>query len=154
MRSNGIKIDFFQKITEVAQRLKTSLQTPIATGCWGLRPRLPSVIRLSYTSSNFFQLKLFCFLTFGLKPSSFSKILVNCQTKPRLLIFHSTISLPHKKFLFQRFLMTSLHVICNSYPPSKNPGYAYGFDACGNTHHSETRHKGADKRAQDIRAQT
>ena len=46
--------------------------------------------------------------------------------RPRLLIFHSTISLPHKKFLFQKFLMTSLYVVCGlAPPPIKNPGYAY-----------------------------
>ena len=35
----------------------------------------------------------------------------------RLQIFHSTISLPHKKLLFRKFLMTSLRVICGLGPP-------------------------------------
>ena len=50
-------------------------------------------------------------LNFRFKPSPFRKLSVKCQTRPRLLIFHSTISLSRKKFLFRKFLMTSLHVI-------------------------------------------
>ena len=38
----------------------------------------------------------------------------------RLQIFHSTISLPHKKLLFRKFLMTSLRVICGLGPPNQN----------------------------------
>ena len=73
---------------------------------WGLRP---SVILLSYVSllNTSPTLDIFAFYT----TSPFSKILLQCQTGPRLLIFHSTISLPHKKFLFRRFLITLLHVI-------------------------------------------
>ena len=41
----------------------------------------------------------FCF-----KPSPFEKLSVKCQIRPRLLIFHSAISLSHKKFLFWKFL--------------------------------------------------
>ena len=37
-----------------------------------------------------------------------------------MAITQSAISLSHKKFLFQKFLM---HVICGT--PIKNPGYAY-----------------------------
>ena len=38
----------------------------------------------------------------------------------------STISLSHKKFPFQKSLMTSLHVIFGlASPPIKNPGFAY-----------------------------
>ena len=40
-------------------------------------------------------------------------------------VFNSTISLPYKKFLFQKFLMTSLHVICSLSPLIKNSGYAF-----------------------------
>ena len=49
-------------------------------------------------------------LTFGsIKSFPLSPIVVAGQPDH---VFHSTISLSHKKFLFQKFLMTSLHVIC------------------------------------------
>ena len=49
---------------------------------------------------------------------------------PYKKIFHSTISLPYKKFFFWKFLMTSLHVICGLGPPPpiKNPGYVYAHN--------------------------
>ena len=86
----------------------------------GFVPRSPSVIRLSklvyfYTSPN---LDIFIF-NFWFKPFPFRKLSFKCQTRPRLLIFHSTISLSHKKFLFQKFLMTSLHVIFGLPPPNQ-----------------------------------
>ena len=94
----------------------------------GYVPRSPSVIRLSklvylHKSPN---LDIFIY-NFWFKPYPFRKLSVKCQTRPRLLIFHSTISLSHKKFLFQKFLMTSLHVIFGLAPPPpiKNPGYTY-----------------------------
>ena len=37
----------------------------------------------------------------------------------RLQIFHSTIILPHKNFLFWKFLMTSLQVSCGLPPPNQ-----------------------------------
>ena len=86
-----------------------------ATG--GFVPRSPSVIRLSklvylHKSPNFdIFICNFCF-----KPSPFRKLTVKCQTRPGLLIFHSTISLSHEKFLFRKFLMTSLHVIFSLVP--------------------------------------
>ena len=116
MWSNGIKIAFFSK--------KIAKNRP-ETG--GFVPRSPSVIRLSKLvylrkSPN---LDIFIF-NFCFKPSPFRKLSVTCQTRPRLLIFHSTIFLSHKKFLFRNFLMTSLHVIFGlPLPPIKNPGYAY-----------------------------
>ena len=69
-------------------------------------------------------LDIFSF-NFLFKRSPIRKLLVKCQTRPRLLIFHSTISLSCKKFLFRKFLMTSLHVIFGLPPLIKNPGYAY-----------------------------
>ena len=50
-----------------------------------------------------------------------------CQTRSRLLIFHLSIFFAHKKFLFQKFLITSLRVIFGLGPPIpiKNLGYAY-----------------------------
>ena len=101
MWSNGIKIAFFfQKIPKNCR----------ATG--GFISRSPSVIRLSklvclHKSPN---LDIFIF-NFCFKPSTFGKLLVKWQTRPRLLIFHSTTSLSHKKFLFWKFLMTLLYVI-------------------------------------------
>ena len=85
---------------------------------WGLCPLVPiasgCVKSLSYTRmlKHVFQFKHFRFLTLGLMHSPFSAILIKCQTRPRLLIIRSTISLPHKKFLSQKFLMTSLRMIC------------------------------------------
>ena len=83
------------------------------------------MIRLSCTtllnSQHFSQFRHFRFSTFWFKHSPFSKSPVKCQNRPRLLIFHCTIPLPHKKFLFRKILMTSLHVICGlpSSPQSK-----------------------------------
>ena len=106
MLSNGITIAFFKKIPK---------NRP-ATG--GFVPRSPSVIRLSklvyYQKSP--NLDIFI-CNFWFKPSPFRKLSVTCQTRPRLLIFHSTKSLSHKKFLFRKFLMTSLHVIFGLPPP-------------------------------------
>ena len=101
MWSNGIKITFFPK--KMQKKLPSN---------WGFGPKPPSVIRLSklvclHTSPN---LHIFIF-NFWFKRSLFWKLFVKCQTRPRLLIIHSTISLSHKKFLFRKFLMTSLHVI-------------------------------------------
>ena len=49
---------------------------------------------------------------------------LRAYARPRLLIFHSTMSLSLQKILLSKFLMTSLHVIWA--PPIKNPGYTYG----------------------------
>ena len=99
--SKSIKIDFFFK--------KISKNRP-ATG--GFIPRSPSVIRLSKLVYLLKSPNLDIFIcNFCFMPSSFRKLSVKCQTRPRLLIFHSTISLFHKKLFFRKFLMTSLHVI-------------------------------------------
>ena len=42
------------------------------------------------------------FLAFGLSPPLFSKTLVTCQTSPRLVIFHSNISMSNKKCRFSK----------------------------------------------------
>ena len=108
---------FFQRITK--NRPAAGDFSLIASGAGDSAPKLPSVIRLSnsrllkaYRKSDVFN------FNFWFKPSTFSKILFKCQIRPRLLIFHSTISLYHKKFLFRKFLMTSLHAICGL-PPSQ-----------------------------------
>ena len=41
-----------------------------------------------------------CLFNLGFKPSLSTKILVSAKTRPWLLIFHFTIFLSHKKFLF------------------------------------------------------
>ena len=65
--------------------------------------------------------------TLGLSPLPFAKS-GQVQNRSRLLIFHSALSLPHKNLLFQKFLLTSLHVICGLGPlPIKNPGYGYAY---------------------------
>ena len=118
MWSNGTKIAFF---------FKKIPKNRTATG--GFIPTSLSVIRLSklvylHKSPN---LDIFI-CNFWFKPSPFRKLSVKCQTRPRLLIFHSTISLSHKKFLLRKFLMTSLHVIFGLGPPPppiKNHGYTY-----------------------------
>ena len=64
----------------------------------------PSVIRLNklvylLKSTNF---DIFI-CNFWFKPSPFRKLSVTCQTRPRLLIFHSTISLSHKNSSLENF---------------------------------------------------
>ena len=87
---NGIKIAFFQK---------NSKKSP---SDWGLVPWSPSVIRLNklvylHKSPD---LDTFIF-NFWFKPSPFRKLSVKCQTRPRLLIFHSAISLSNKNSSFE-----------------------------------------------------
>ena len=116
MWSNSIKVVFLsKKLLKIAQRLKTSPPDPH----W-----LRFVICLTCTTLCVSKFRHFRFLTFGLSPSPFSKILVQRQTRPWYLIFHSATSLSRKKFLFQKF-MTSLYVICPPPLPIKNPGYSY-----------------------------
>ena len=83
MWSNGIKIaSFSKKFQKIAQRLGASSPDP----------------RLWYVWINYI---FIC--NFRFKPSPFKKLSVKCQTRPRLLIFHSTISLSHKNSFFENF---------------------------------------------------
>ena len=115
--SKGIKIAFFFLITK---------NRP-ATG--GYVPRSPSVIRLSklvylHKSPN---LDIFI-CNFWFKPSLFRKLSVKCQTRPQLLIFHSTISLSHKSSSFKNFWwLHCMWFLVWAPPPIKNPGYAYAW---------------------------
>ena len=62
------------------------------------------------------------------RPSPCSKVLVMCQTQVTVSDLPIYNILSHKRFLFPKFLMTSLYLICSlpPHPPSiKNPGYAY-----------------------------
>ena len=93
---------------------------------WGLCPQTPVCDTLQYTSLlntspklDIYTFYLSVFAPLPLSKSWFSAI------RLRLQIFHSTISLPHNKFLFRKFLMTSLYVICGLGLPIKNSGYAY-----------------------------
>ena len=87
-----------------------------ATG--GFISRSQSVIRLSKLVYLHKAPNLDIFIcNFCFKSSPFTKLSVKCQTRPRLLIFHSMTPLSHKKFLFRKILMTSLHVIFGLGPP-------------------------------------
>ena len=109
--SNGTKrAFFFQKI----------ITNRPAAGVFAPRPL--SVIRLSYTTLFKTSPNADIF-----KPSPLAKSLSSAKNRPLLLIFHSAVSLSHKKFLFRKFLWTSLHAVCGLAPlhPIKNLGYAY-----------------------------
>ena len=95
-------------------------QIPIATGGWGLRPQTPVSDTFEYTSllNTSPKLDIYTFLTISFRPLPLSKSWLSA-IRLQLQIFHSTISLPHKKFLFRKFLMTSLHVICGLGPPNQ-----------------------------------
>ena len=108
---------FFQKLTKIAQRLGVCPHTPIATGGWGLRPQTPVSDTFEYTSLLKTSPKLdLHFPTISFHPLPSSKSWLSAIWL-RLQICHSTISLLHKKFLFRKFMMTSLHVICGLGPP-------------------------------------
>ena len=118
-RPNGIKIPFFCKKLQ-------DVQTPIASGDWGFAPRTPFEIHFSYTSL-LDTSSVFNIFKFGFKPSPFSKILVKCQTRPWLLIFHFTMTLYHKKFLLK---ISGDVIACDLgfAPPIQNPGYTYALE--------------------------
>ena len=93
MWSNGIKIAFFSK---KFQKNRSATR--------GFVPRSPSVIRLNKLVYLHISPTLHIFIcNFWFKPSLFRKLSVWCQTRPRLLIFHSTISLSHKNSSFENF---------------------------------------------------
>ena len=78
---------------------------------WGLRPQNPvcNTFELQYTSLLNTRRPVETFLYFN--------YWLRANTRPRLLIFHSTISFPPRKIPFSKFLMMSLHVICGLGPP-------------------------------------
>ena len=82
-------------------------------------------LNLNKLTQHVFQVRLLHFSTISFRPLPLPKSWQSA-IRLRLQIFHSTISLPHKKLLFRKFLMTSLRMICGlGPPPIKNPGYAY-----------------------------
>ena len=97
----------------------------------GYVPRLPSVLRLSYTSSvNTSPNSDIC--TFVLSPFCIAKSWLRAKTQVTdfdLPIYNIVVL---QKFLFRKFLMTSLRVICGLGPPFKNPGYAYVWNTLYN----------------------
>ena len=108
MWSNGIKVAFFFQ------------KNCPATG--GFVPRSPSVIRLNKLVYLHKSPNLHIFIcNFWFKPSSFRKLLVKCQTRQRLLIFHYTISLSHKNSSFENFwwLHCMWFLVCPPPPRSK-----------------------------------
>ena len=92
---------FFQKLTKIAQRLGALPPDPHShRRLRALPPDPPSLIRFS---------------TISFRPLPLPKFWQSA-IRLRLQILHSTISLPHKKLLFRKFLMTSLRVICGLGP--------------------------------------
>ena len=89
-----------------------------------LVPRSLSVIHLSYTSLLIMSpnLDIFAFQHL-LQVLPFGKILVVCQqTRPRLLVFHCTISLSRKKFLISKLFDDVIACGLVFLPPTKNSG--------------------------------
>ena len=111
MWSTGIKIVFFPK---------TYKNRPAAGG---FAPRPPSVIRLSTIAYSWLTQHVsygrhLLFLTINFRPLPIPKSWLSAY-RLQLQIFQSTISLAHKKVLFWKFLMTSLHMICGLGPPNQ-----------------------------------
>ena len=106
MWSKGIKIAFFsKKFQEIAQQLGASSPDP----------------RLWYVWINYIFIWNFWF-----KPSPFRKLSVKCQTRPRLLIFHSIRYICPTKIPLSK--ISNDFIACDFCfappPPIKNPGYA------------------------------
>ena len=113
MWSNGIKIT---KNCPAAGGFAFRPLKPPMAGC---RPQNPvwDTFELHWLTQHFFRVRHLHFLTISL-PLPLAKFRLNSNHWPRLSISYSTMSLPHKKFLFWKFLITSLHVICGlSSPP-------------------------------------
>ena len=113
MWSSDFKIPwFFKKLQIIAQRLETLPPDP-----FNLRHDTLNYTILLNTSPN---LDIFAW---GWSPLPWAKSCFKCQTRPGLLIFHSSICLSHEKFRFWKLLMTLLHVNCGLGLPITNPGY-------------------------------
>ena len=117
---------FFQKLTKIAQRCP---QAPIAVGGWGLCPQTAVSDTFEYTSllNTSSKLDFYTFQRFTFRPLPLPKSWQSA-IRLRLQIFHSTISLPHKKLLFRKFLMMSLRVICGSGPPPNQKSWLCLWD--------------------------
>ena len=119
---NVIKWDlnsfFFQKHTKIAQRLGALPPDPHShRRLEALPPDPPVSDTFEYTSllNTSSKLDFYTFSTISFRPLPLPKSWLSA-IRLRLQIFHSTISLPYKKLLFRKFLMTSLRVICGLGP--------------------------------------
>ena len=109
MWSIGIKIAiFFKKLQKIFQQLGASPPNPHR---WYIWVTLVCSRYLPFQTIFSFLFFYFFYIFYLLQVLPFSQILVACQTMPRLLIFHFTISFSRKSSLFQKCLMTSLNVI-------------------------------------------
>ena len=93
MWSNAVKLLFFPKNYKI-----------LFSG-WRLRPQTPvsGTFELHEFAQRISQFIHFLFLTFGLSHLPLAKSRLSAKHRPRLLIFHSTISLSHKSSSFEKF---------------------------------------------------
>ena len=129
MWSNGIKIAFFPKnYKKLTAAGGFTPQAPIASGGWGLRPQtsvLDSFQVRKYTL-HISQFRYFQFLPSSLSPLPSAKSRLRPKHRPRLLILHSTISLPPtKSSSFENLWWCHCTWLVVWALPIKNPGYAY-----------------------------
>ena len=111
---------FFQKLTKIAQRLGALPPDPHSHRRLGALPPDPRLwyVWVHLLTQHVFQVRLLHFSTISFRPLPLPKSWQSA-IRLRLQIFRSTISLPHKKLLFRKFLMTSLRVICGLGPPNQ-----------------------------------
>ena len=111
---------FFQKLTKIAQRLGALPPDPHSHRRLGVLPPDPRLwyVWVHLLTQHVFQVRLLHFSTISFRPLPLPKSWQSA-IRLRLQILHSTISLPHKKLLFRKFLMTSLRVICGLGPPNQ-----------------------------------
>ena len=113
-------MDHSQTIGGDTVKLLRGIYPPIPPcfGTPGSARRPLSVIRLKLP--NFAQYVFQCTLfTLGLSPLFMAKSWLCFKHRLRLLIFHSTISLARKNFFIQKFMVTSLQVICGLGPTNQ-----------------------------------
>ena len=105
--SKGIKIASFPKNSKKSSSVWGFCPQTLIVFGWGICPQTPvcDMFELHYSLLNA------CpnsdILTFGSSPFPLAKSCLSPGHWPRLLIFHSTISLSYKKFLFRKTLLTS-----------------------------------------------
>ena len=89
---------------------------------WGLRPQIPDcdTVELHYFTQTVFQCRRFRFSTFGLSPVPLPNSWFSAKPGHGFWCFILRYLCSHKKFLFWKILITSLHVICGLLPPPPN----------------------------------
>ena len=124
MWSNGVKTAFFQKLRKIAQRLGASPSYPHSLRWLGDPPSDPRLWYVSITvhffTKHVSQFRHFHILTIALSPRPWTSFYLHANTRPLFLIFHSTISLPHKKLLFQSFWWRYCMWFVVCFPPLKS----------------------------------